>query len=312
MEARRSGRSGRRHSWTPLPAGIRGACGDCDLSVEWVGGGGNKKSAAAGGRAEQGGGVAARRRRRGNLCLSYEDLVMEQDGSDPPRGNLGAAAGASLQEGMVVGCAEQRAPRVRHTFLQDDVDWAACDALELSWADRRADAERVYERPVVDAEKVKKRWQAKQVKFVSKAAEMFGARESQRALWEFIIERDPGRADNTGAEPQEGGRRSQESAVSSKNLGPGSDEHSQLHGDAKRGSRRKSSQASRTDKEQGEESAESGAATVRRGVKSKSIFGAFKGLFYQQPEPQAAFAHLVRRMERAAQKNPDAQGAATV
>jgi len=79
----------------------------------------------------------------------------------------------------------------RRGHLFGDVDWSQVDPLQLAHADRRADSLDSYQRPALgpaEVEAMKKRWQGKQVKRVSKAAQLFGARESQRDLWDFIAE----------------------------------------------------------------------------------------------------------------------------
>uniref|UniRef100_A0A7S0Z185 Uncharacterized protein n=1 Tax=Hemiselmis tepida TaxID=464990 RepID=A0A7S0Z185_9CRYP len=73
--------------------------------------------------------------------------------------------------------------------LNGDVDWCQVDPLELAHADRRADAIEAYTRPELapaDVEDMKQRWQRKQVKRMSKAAQLYGARQSQRDLWDFL------------------------------------------------------------------------------------------------------------------------------
>lgn len=78
--------------------------------------------------------------------------------------------------------------RTRSTPL-GEIEWDLVDPLALSKADRRQAEDLKYNRPNISAAQmdlIKQKWQARQVKRVSNAARLYGARESQRELWEFL------------------------------------------------------------------------------------------------------------------------------
>ena len=78
--------------------------------------------------------------------------------------------------------------RTRSTPL-GEIEWDRVDPLALSKADRRQADDLKYSRPHISAAQmdvIKQKWQARQVKRVSNAARLYGARESQKELWEFL------------------------------------------------------------------------------------------------------------------------------
>jgi hypothetical protein len=78
--------------------------------------------------------------------------------------------------------------RTRSTPL-GTIEWDRVDPLALSKADRRQAEDLKYSRPHISAAQmdlIKQKWQARQVKRVSNAARLYGARESQKELWEFL------------------------------------------------------------------------------------------------------------------------------
>lgn len=116
-------------------------------------------------------------RRRGLL-----DVHLSLD-ADEPELPAPAAAGSGAQ--------------VTRDSLNGEVEWGKVDRLELAHADRRAAAIQEYKRPVLapqGVDDIKVKWQRKQVKRMSRAAELFGARESQKDLWDFIAVKNAAKA----------------------------------------------------------------------------------------------------------------------
>ena len=78
---------------------------------------------------------------------------------------------------------------LRRTFLADKMDLDGVDLVVLAKADRRKAEEHLYRREFLvdgDLHQMKLRWRQKQVKRFSNSAQLFGPRESIRAMWDFI------------------------------------------------------------------------------------------------------------------------------
>jgi hypothetical protein len=77
------------------------------------------------------------------------------------------------------------------TQKHGDIDWDACDPVELASADRRARKDYAYKRPMMTADEIatlKNKWRLKQFRKYSPAASVFGPRETQKDVFKDIID----------------------------------------------------------------------------------------------------------------------------
>lgn len=110
----------------------------------------------------------------------------EYGSENPTGGEEGALPEKNRFEGRMGG--DNMVRRTRSTPL-GEIDLKRIDPLALSKADRRWADDSKYYRPDFTAEQfeeLKQKWQARQVKRVSNAARLYGARVSQKSLWDFL------------------------------------------------------------------------------------------------------------------------------